>query len=66
MATPLAKVAIVLHPEDDVAIARVVLPVGEAPRRGGARLTVRANVPPGTRWPAVPWPRARPCAATAR
>jgi altronate hydrolase len=46
-AAALADVAVVLNPEDDVAIARVGLSAGAALEDAGRLLTVRADVPPG-------------------
>jgi altronate hydrolase len=46
-AAALADVAVVLNPEDDVAIARVGLSAGAALVDAGRPLTVRADVPPG-------------------
>ena len=46
-AHPLADKAVVLRPEDDVAIAKVELPAGLVLEDGGRRLTVRAEVRPG-------------------
>jgi altronate hydrolase len=46
-AAALADVAVVLNPEDDVAIARVGLSPGDALVDAGRPLTVRADVPPG-------------------
>jgi altronate hydrolase len=45
--TALRDVAIVLSPDDDVAIAKSALSVGDALEDGGGQLTVRADVPPG-------------------
>jgi altronate hydrolase len=43
----LGEVAVVLHPEDDVAIARVGLAAGDVLADAGTRLTVRADVRAG-------------------
>jgi len=43
----LGDVAVVLNPDDDVAIARVGLSAGASLEDAGGRLTVRADVPPG-------------------
>jgi len=43
----LGEVTIVLHPEDDVAIAKVGLSAGTVLEDPGGRLTVRADVPAG-------------------
>jgi altronate hydrolase len=46
-AAALRDVAVVLNPEDDVAIARVGLAAGAGLEDAGRPLTVRADVPPG-------------------
>jgi altronate hydrolase len=44
---PLAEKAIVLRPEDDVAIAKAAVPAGTVLEDAGGRLTVRDDVPAG-------------------
>jgi altronate hydrolase len=43
----LGEVAVVLNPEDDVAIAKARLSAGDVLEDEGRRLTVRADIPPG-------------------
>ena len=43
----IGDVAIVLNPEDDVAIAKAALSAGAMLEDGDGRLTVRADIPPG-------------------
>src|SRR6185503_13138507 len=43
----IAERAVVLRPEDDVAIAKRALAAGTALEDGGRRLSVRVDIPPG-------------------
>ena len=63
----LTDVAIVLHPQDDVAIAKKEIKAGTVlADAGGATITARQDIRPATRWPGTRARRARRCGATAR
>jgi len=56
----LEEVAIVLHPEDDVAVARRALPAGTELEEGGRRFVLHAGIPAGHKLARHELPEGRP------
>ena len=62
----ITDVAIVLKPEDDVAIAKKEIPAGTVLEDAGGRIEVRQDISPATRSRGARGGPASRCAATAR